>query len=103
MRGMWAGDKPSNPNYRPALDGFSSLDPVVLLATIYSVIASGAAVQFSCTRDFGALVVTVLDGNDRHKQYPTDAQEIAQCIQDLKDSFTSPTAAPPPVVKSQKR
>ena len=103
MRGVWAGDKPSNPNYRPSLDGFSSVDPLVLRAAIYAVIASGAAVQFSCTRDFGALVVTVLDGNDRHKQYPTDAQEIAQCVEDLRDSFTSPQETPPQSSASRKR
>ena len=98
MRGMWGGDKPTNSEYKPAIDGFGSVDGTTLRDAIVAAISDGAAVQFSCTRDFGAVVVTLLNGNDKLKVYPTNAQEIAQCLEDLRDSFTK---QPPKAGKSK--
>lgn len=92
MKGMFAGTKNTPQDYKPAVDGLNAVDGSILRAAIVACISSGAAVQFSCTRDMGALVVTVLDGNDRHKVYPSNAQEIAQAIEDLRDSFTTEVA-----------
>lgn len=101
MKGIWNGGKGVSTDYKPALDGTSALDPALLLRAIVATISSGAAVQFSCTRDFGALVITVLDGNDRHKVYPANAQEIAQAVTDLLDSFT--TEPPPQASRTKAR
>ena len=100
MKGMFAGNKGKDTSYKPALDGLGAANGADLLAAVLACISSGAAVQFSCTRDFGALCITVLDGNDRHKVYPTDAQEIAQAINDLRDSFTP---EPPPSLATRHR
>lgn len=40
------------------------------------ILAAGAAVMFGRTRDGGALVCTVLDGETRHRSYCSSEQEL---------------------------
>lgn len=98
MKGVWGGEKPIAGDYLPAIDGFRSVDGTLIRDAISAAISSGAAVSISCTRDFGALVLTLLDGNNKVKIYPTDAQEIAEAFADLKASFTK---EPPPQAKKR--
>lgn len=101
MKGVFAGGSAKNASYKGAIDGFSAVDGMLLRDAILAAIQSGAAVQLSLTRDWGALVVTVLDGNDRHKVYPTDAGEITQTLIDLRESYT--TEAPPAGTRAKAR
>lgn len=95
MKGMWSGEKSTNAEYRPALDSIASIEPKLLASAIQAVAGTGAALIFSCTRDFGAVCLTLLDGNDRHKVYATNAQELDQALRDLVESM-SPSHPPTP-------
>jgi transposase len=59
---------------------FNALDPSAFLNGIAAVTRSGAAIMFGLTSDGGAMVVTVLDNNDREKEYLHDADEINEYL-----------------------
>lgn len=101
MKGVWSGDKGISTTARPALDALSSVDPALLRSFIASVVTTGAAVSISITRDAGAVVLTVLDGNQKHKLYPSDLQELTQALEDGVASFTP--SEPPPNSQGRKR
>lgn len=94
MKGVWGGDKGITTDRKPAIDSLSSVDPELLRKFIAVVVATGAAVSISVTRDFGAVVLTVLDGSNKHKLYPSDMQELVQALEDGIASF-APTQTPP--------
>lgn len=94
MKGVWSGEKSIGTTHRPAIDALTSVDPDLLRRFIASVVGTGAAVSISVTRDFGAVVLTVLDGSNKHKLYPTDLQELMEALQDGIESF-SPSQPPP--------
>lgn len=94
MKGVWGGDKGITTDRKPAIDSLSSVDPELLRRFITSVVATGAALSISITRDYGAVVLTVLDGANKHKLYPSDAQELIQALEDGIESFT-PGQTPP--------
>lgn len=87
MKGMWSGDKPSNSDYKPAVDSVSAIDPKLIATAVQAVLGTGAALIFSATRDYGAICLTLLDGNDRHKVYATNVQELQQALNDLVESM----------------
>lgn len=93
MKGVWGGDKGISSERNPALDSLASVDPELLRRFIASVVGTGAAVSISITRDGGAVVLTVLDGKDKHKLYPSDMRELVQALEDGIESFTP---SPPP-------
>lgn len=94
MKGVWSGEKSVGSDYRPAIDSLMALDSELLRKFVATVVATGAAVSFSVTRDYGAVVLTILDGNQRHKVYPTDLQELTEALKDGIESFT-PSQTPP--------
>lgn len=96
MKGVWGGDKGISSERNPALDSLASVDPELLRRFIASVVGTGAAVSISITRDGGAVVLTVLDGKDKHKLYPSDMRELVQALEDGIESFTP---SPPPTTK----
>lgn len=96
MRGMWSSDKSVNTAYRPGIDSLKAIDSAALRDAIVSAVDNGAGITFSSTRDFGAICITLLNGNERPKVYCTSAQELNQALLDLVDSL-SPT--PPPTGK----
>jgi len=55
-----------------------------LWRTIYQVTNSGDALMFGLTRDGGAVVLTVLSGDDRTKAYATGEEEIANLLADVR-------------------
>lgn len=93
MKGVWGGDKGIKTDRRPALDALSSVDPGLFLRFVSVIVETGAAVSVSVTRDAGAIVLTVLDGSNKHKLYPSDLQELTVALEDGIASFTS---EPPP-------
>lgn len=94
MKGVWGGDKGITTDRRPAIDSLSSVDAELLRRFIAVVVSTGAAVSISVTRDYGAVVLTVLDGSNKHKLYPTDMRELVQALEDGIESFT-PSQPPP--------
>lgn len=54
------------------------------------VLRVGCAVMLGHTRDGGALVITVLDGNDRHRTYCADQRELDMAISALTDVYSTP-------------
>ena len=94
MKGVWGGEKSIGTAHRPALDALSAVDPSLLRGFVAAVVATGAAVSISVTRDASAVVLTVLDGQNKHKLYPSDLQELMEALQDGIESFT-PNQTPP--------
>jgi len=45
-------------------------------AVIDSVLLAGAAVMLGATRDGGAIVITIFDGQDRHRTYCSNEREL---------------------------
>lgn len=99
MKGVWGGDKGITTDRKPAIDSLSSVDAELLRRFIAVVVSTGAAISISVTRDYGAVVLTVLDGSNKHKIYPSDMQELVQALEDGIASF-APTQTPP---KSNRR
>jgi len=50
---------------------------------------NGAAVLFGRTMDGGALMVQVLNGNDRYKEYITTYADIVPVLADIIEEFVS--------------
>lgn len=101
MKGMWSGEKPENTGYRPALDSLNAVEGYLIVSGIHAVLGTGAALIFSATRDFGAICITLLDGNDRRKVYVTGVQELEQAMRDLIESLSP--SHPPTQPKGTKR
>lgn len=59
---------------------------------IDAVTASGDAVTFGRTSDGGALAVTILSGQDRHKLYFKTADEFHEQVPDIIEAALMPMA-----------
>lgn len=53
---------------------------------VLEVTTKGDAVMFGRTRDGGAVVLTVLSGDDRVRQYATGAEEIAELLRLVREA-----------------
>lgn len=105
MRGAFAGDTSVNPVNRSASDYLRACDRSTLVDAIAAAVSDGVAVLFALTRDHGAVVVTVLDGDKRHKAYANNQEEFDGLVGDLAASFAGGNDTPPnsPVKASRKR
>jgi hypothetical protein len=54
---------------------------------IDEVLAAGCAIMFGHTRDGGALVCTVLDGEQRHRSYCSNEQELDAMMLSLHNYY----------------
>lgn len=61
-------------------------DQETLWRTIQEVTAQGDAIMFGLTRDGGAVVLTVLSGDERVKQYATGEEEIAALLRLVREA-----------------
>lgn len=98
MKGMWNSEKSADTTYRPAIDALSAVDSKLVALALAAVVSDGAALMFGTTRDYGAVCLTLMSGNDRRKVYPSNVQELEQALRDLVESFgqEAPTAKSPP-------
>lgn len=63
------------------LHGAPQLADIALSAqAIDRVITAGCAVMLGRTRDEGAIVITILDGSDRHRTYCSNDEELDAAI-----------------------
>lgn len=88
MKGLWNSEKSVDASYRPALDALRAVSGDTLAAALLAVVENGSAFMVSATRDHGAICLTLLDGDRRHKVYPTNVQELDQALRDLIDSLS---------------
>ncbi len=87
MKGLWNSEKSVDATYRPALDALRAVDASTLAVALLAVVENGCAFMVSATRDHGAICLTLLDGDRRHKVYPSSVQELNQALLDLSESF----------------
>lgn len=86
MKGVFASEKASARNSDNVERMLSEINPDYLRLAVLATVQTGCAVLFGATRDNGALVVTLLNGNERAKAYPTSTPELEQCLLDLGES-----------------
>ncbi len=53
---------------------------------VLAVLLAGDAVLLGTTRDGGAVVMTIMEGDRRHRQYFSDATELMASLQELGKS-----------------
>lgn len=101
MKGLWNKERIANTGYRPALDALNAIDRDLLVQALHSVAEHGCALMVGATRDHGAISLILLDGNERHKLYPANVQELDQALRDLIESFDTTKTAPAPPRKAR--
>lgn len=75
-----SGNKASSP--KASWEDASAED---LWRTIYMVVNLGDAIMFSRTRDGGAVVLTLLSGDDRDRAYASSEEEIAEALRAIRE------------------
>ena len=60
----------------------------VLGLVIDKIISAGCGVILAGTRDGGALVITVLDGDTRHRTYCSNDTELEEALDSLNDYYS---------------
>lgn len=67
------------------------LAEVPLLASVLDkVLKSGCACMLGHTRDGGAVVLTILDGDNRHRTYCANTAELEDAFSVLNDMYDEP-------------
>jgi hypothetical protein len=66
--------------------------PKLTLDTLALVVSNGAAVILSGTRDGSALVITLLDGDDKDKVYCEDVDDVREALTDLAARYAPRSA-----------
>lgn len=57
-----------------------------------AILGEGCAIVFSRTRDGGALVVTILDDDQRHRTYCSNQVELDRAIESIGYAYIDPNA-----------
>jgi hypothetical protein len=68
---------------------WDEVDNQLLRDTICAVTGAGAAIMLGRTSDGGALSISVLDGDQRIKEWPSTIEEAEKTLQWLVSMFTS--------------
>lgn len=101
MKGVWNKEKSVSDTYRPALDALSAVDGSLFASAVQAAVSDGGAIMVACTRDYGAVCLTLLSGNERAKVYCANAAELAEALTDLIESL-KPGASAAPVGKAKR-
>lgn len=67
---------------------WSDVDATELLHFVDKATRAGAGVILSITRDGGALSLTVIDGNDRYREYPHTSDEVLVAMHEILEEIT---------------
>jgi hypothetical protein len=81
--GKWTKYKPNAGKDKPS---WAKVDEAGILVAIARVTEEGAALLFGVTRDGGALVLTICDGDERLKLYGTSTDEMGVHLREVADS-----------------
>ncbi len=57
-------------------------------AVVDSVLLGGAAIMLGSTRDGGAVVITVFDGEQRHRTYCSNDRELENAVESLQAAYS---------------
>jgi hypothetical protein len=81
--------KPLNPFSRRAVEEDHGVleDVPGILGTIASLCSGGRAIIIGHTRDGGAWVIQILDGQERFKQYASTQSELDELFADLFEAY----------------
>lgn len=63
-----------------AVEFIEEISPELMRDAISRILSGGDAVMIGATSDGGALVLTVMEGTERHKEYLTSAQQLTQLL-----------------------
>lgn len=58
--------------------------------TVDKILGAGCGLIIAGTRDGGAVVLTVLDGDTRHRTYCSSDTELEEALDSLNDYYTAP-------------
>jgi len=67
-----------SPGSRPNLDAHGDIG-----TALDAILNQGCAVIIGTTRDGGALVITILDNDDRHRTYCSNEDELEEAISEI--------------------
>jgi len=76
----------ANDSPRKEAASWEDADAQDLWRTISEVTSAGDALMFGRTRDGGALVLTVLSGDERVRNYATGAEEVAALLARVREA-----------------
>jgi hypothetical protein len=62
-------------------------DTAMVAQAIDRVLTSGCAIMLGQTRDGGALVITILEGDNRHRTYCSDEQELDDAVTAMYENY----------------
>jgi len=79
-------DRVAHSKGRKVIATWEEAEAETLWRTIYEVTNNGDAIMFGRTRDEGAVVLTVLAGDERIRQYATGPEEIAELLQVVREA-----------------
>lgn len=79
-------DRVARNSARKIVASWEDADQETIWRAIQEVTNNGDALMFSKTRDEGAVVLTVLSGDDRIRQYATGADEIAELLRIVREA-----------------
>lgn len=102
MKGLWSKDRAELRGYKPALDALKAIDREILTSALLAVVENGCALMIGATRDHGAISLILMDGNERHKLYPANVQELQQAFEDLIASLGGDTSPTQPTGRSKR-
>ena len=66
-----------------------------ILTAIDIALGSGCAIIIGKTRDGGAISLTILDGDDRHRTYCATDAELGEAALAIRDTYRTPTEIVP--------
>jgi len=75
----------ATPRNRPSLADNSSIG-----LALDAVLGAECAIIIGSTRDGGALVLTILDGDERHRTYCSNEGELDEAVSVMLRLYTSP-------------
>jgi hypothetical protein len=67
--------------------GWVDANPLELLDAVRGCVDSGDAILFGRTSDGGALVITILSGDERRKFYPDDADSVGAALRLIAGAY----------------
>jgi len=74
-----------SPGERPRMDACGSLG-----TALDAILDNGCAIIIGSTRDGGALVLTILENDERHRTYCSNEEELDQAIHEVIMLYKEP-------------
>jgi hypothetical protein len=82
MKGKFSDQHQATTASTTASDTIRGVPDKFLRDCVAAIVTAGACVMFAATRNGDALVVTLLNGNEKGKVYVSSVQELKEALQD---------------------